>query len=228
MLKNIYSIPYWRYSFVPKNHPYGRFSQGITMQNFNQKLSCVLNSLVFSIFLGILLTPFSVFGENKVSETEYTIGLGDTIEIHVWQEADLSRSVMVRLDGRVSLPLLGDVKVANKTISQLTIELDKLYGKIITEPAITVILTESKSRRYYILGQIQTPGEFPLDTPITVLQAIARSGGFLEWAKTGNISVIRRNKQEEVILKFDYDDVVKGKKLDQNIDIVPGDTIIVP
>ncbi len=198
------------------------------MQKKSSNLSYAIYSLLFSIFIGIQTVPFSAFGAAPNDETEYTIGLGDTIEIHVWQEADLSRSVTVRLDGRVSLPLLGDVKAANKTISQFTIELDKLYSKIINEPAVTVILTESRSRRYYILGQIQTPGEFPLDTPITILQAIARSGGFLEWAKTGNISVIRRSQQGEVILKFDYDDVVKGKKLAQNINILPGDTIIVP
>jgi len=198
------------------------------MQTPFKKLTGPCSFLVISILFIFFIIPNTVFGEEQSPGTEYTIGLGDTIEIHVWQEADLSRSVMVRLDGRVSLPLLGDVEVAHKTINQLTIELDKLYSNIITEPAVTVILTESRSRRYYILGQIQTPGEFSLDTPITVLQAIARSGGFQEWAKTGNISIIRRSPQGEVIHKFDYDDVVKGKKLKQNIDILPGDTIIVP
>ena len=160
---------------------------------------------------------------------EYTLGQGDVIDVHVWKEPDLSRpNVIVRLDGRISLPLLGDVEAKGRTIEDLTRELEKRYSKIIDEPAVTVMLTESKSRRYYILGQVKNAGEFPLDTPITVLQAIARSGGFLEWAKTGNISIIRKGKKGDEIKKFDFDAVVKGKDLDQNLAVVPGDTIIVP
>ena len=90
------------------------------------------------------------------------------------------------------------------------------------------MLQESRSRRYYILGQVTNAGEFPLDTPITVLQAIARSGGFRELAKTDNIAVIRRANNQEKILKFDYDALVKGKDVTQNLAIAPGDTIVVP
>ncbi len=178
--------------------------------------------------LCVLSFPFSALAEPATGSPEYTIGLGDAIEVHVWREAELSRAVTVRLDGRISLPLLGDVPAAGKTINALTAQLEQLYGKIIAEPAVTVMLQESRSRRYYILGQVASPGEFPLDTPITVLQAIARSGGFLEWAKTDNISVLRRIGGNEKILKFDYDALVKGKDVATNIAIAPGDTIVVP
>ncbi len=164
----------------------------------------------------------------ETTTPEYTIGLGDAIEVHIWKEAELSRPATVRLDGRISLPLLGDLEAAGKTIPNLTAELEKRYSKIIAEPAVTVMLQESRSRRYYILGQVTNAGEFPLDTPITVLQAIARSGGFREWAKTDNIAVVRRVGGQEKILKFDYDALVKGKDVNQNLAIAPGDTIVVP
>ena len=160
---------------------------------------------------------------------DYIIGPGDILEVQVWKEPDLSRNpVPVRIDGRISLPLLGDVDAAGKTIKELTTVLGKKYGEVVTEPAVSVMLIESRSWRYYIVGQITQPGEFNLDYPITLLQAIARSGGFLEWAKKSDIKVIRRKANNEEILQFDYEALVKGTNLHQNILIAPGDTIIVP
>ncbi|OIP46940.1 MAG: sugar ABC transporter substrate-binding protein [Deltaproteobacteria bacterium CG23_combo_of_CG06-09_8_20_14_all_60_8] len=188
---------------------------------------CNLGALLLLALLCAMLPPLAARAEDT-PVPEYTIGLGDAIEVHIWKEPELSRPVTVRLDGRISLPLLGDLEAAGKTFPNLTAELEKRYSKIIAEPAVTVMLQESRSRRYYILGQVTNAGEFPLDTPITVLQAIARSGGFREWAKTDNIAVIRRANNQEKILKFDYDALVKGKDVTQNLAIAPGDTIVVP
>jgi polysaccharide export outer membrane protein len=174
------------------------------------------------------MCPTSTTLAEETAPPEYTIGLGDALEVHIWKEPELSRPVTVRLDGRISLPLLGDLQAAGMTIPNLTTELEKRYSKIIAEPAVTVMLQESRSRRYYVLGQVANAGEFPLDTPITVLQAIARCGGFREWAKTDNIAVIRRMDGQEKILKFNYDALVKGKDVTQNLAIAPGDTIVVP
>ena len=163
------------------------------------------------------------------SNFDYIIGLGDILEIQVWKEPDLSRvPVPVRIDGRISLPLLGDVDAAGKSIKELTMFMEKKYSEVVTEPAVSVMLIESRSWRYYIVGEIASPGEYNLDYPLTVLQVIARSGGFREWAKKSKISIIRRESGKEVILPFDYDSLVKGQNLDQNIYITPGDTIIVP
>ena len=161
-------------------------------------------------------------------ESDYKIGIGDVIEIQVWHEPDLSRTLAVRLDGRVSLPLVGDVDTAGKTTSELDEYLERKFSEVVTEPAVSVILIESRSRRYYVVGQVMQPGEFPIDHPITLLQAIARSGGFQEWAKRDDIKVVRRDGGKEKLLEFDYDAFVNGKSLNQNLVIAPGDTIIVP
>lgn len=168
--------------------------------------------------------------QNKqpVEASEYVIGLGDQLQIMVWKEPELSHSTFVRIDGRISLPLVGDVFAAGKTIKEFRGELEGLLGQIVAEPAVSVMLLQSKSWRYYILGQIKQPGEFPIDYPITLLQAIARSGGFMEWAKKDEIKIIRRTDDKEIIVKFNYDSLVKGDNLAQNIILQPGDTVIVP
>jgi polysaccharide export outer membrane protein len=153
---------------------------------------------------------------NSPRDFDYIIGLGDILEVQVWKEPDLSRlPVPVRIDGRISLPLLGDVEAAGKSIKELTLFMEKKYSEVVTEPAVSVMLIESR-------------GEYNLDYPLTVLQVIARSGGFREWAKKSKISIIRRKSGKEVILPFDYDSLVKGQHLEENIYISPGDTIIVP
>ncbi len=196
-------------------------------------------SKALALFLGILLL-FSAFGFSAAADSknnqakpapgneEYIIGLGDILEINVWKEAELSRIVTVRLDGRISLPLLGDVDASGKSPRVLTAFLEKEFGKIIAEPAVSVMLQESRSRRYYMVGQVNTPGEFAIDYPVTILQALARGGGFLEWAKTSNIIIVRQSVDGEMLLPFDYNDFIKGKNQHANILIAPGDTIIVP
>jgi len=161
-------------------------------------------------------------------QSEYVIGLGDQLQIMVWKEPELTQAMSVRIDGRISLPLVGDVQAAGKTIRDLKKVLEEKYGAVIAEPAVSVMLVQSKSWRYYIIGQIKQPGEFPIDFPITVLQAIARSGGFLEWAKTDRISIIRHEGGQETIVPFNYQALVNGQNLQQNALVKPGDTIIIP
>ncbi|MEW6519964.1 MAG: polysaccharide biosynthesis/export family protein [Thermodesulfobacteriota bacterium] len=162
------------------------------------------------------------------AEKNYLIGVGDVLEVQVWQEPDLSRTVTVRLDGKISLPLTGDVQAAGKTTGELDQFLEEKIADLVTEPAVSVMLVENRSRRYYVVGQVGQPGEFPIEFPLTILQAIARSGGFQEWAKREEIKVVRRTGGKEEFLNFDYDGFTKGKNLEQNVLIVPGDTIIVP
>lgn len=173
--------------------------------------------------------PFIVRAEQSTdSEKDYLIGVGDVLEVQVWQEPDLSRTVTVRLDGKISLPLAGDLQAAGKTTSELDQFLEKKISDLVTEPAVSVMLVENRSRRYYVVGQVGQPGEFPIEFPLTILQAIARSGGFQEWAKREEIKVVRRKGGKEEFLSFDYDAFIKGKNLQQNVLIAPGDTVIVP
>ncbi len=188
--------------------------------------------LHFFVSLAVLVAtvwPLGVKADPAAeAEKDYLIGVGDVLEVQVWQEPDLSRTVKVRLDGKISLPLAGDVQAAGKTTGELDQFLEKKIADLVTEPAVSVMLVENRSRRYYVVGQVGQPGEFPIEFPLTILQAIARSGGFQEWAKREEIKVVRRQGGKEEFLNFDYDDFTKGKNLQQNVLIVPGDTIIVP
>ncbi|MBU0728538.1 MAG: polysaccharide export protein [Proteobacteria bacterium] len=165
----------------------------------------------------------------KISDkSSYIIGLADRLEVQVWKEESLSRMVTVRIDGRISLPLVGDVDAAGRSLEGLTEVLKEKLSKVVSEPAVTVILIESRGQRYYVVGKINQPGEFTIDFPLTILQAIARSGGFLEWAERDDVVVVRRENGKETFLRFDYDAFIKGKNPGQNILIKPGDTILVP
>jgi polysaccharide export outer membrane protein len=179
-------------------------------------------------FLTFSLPAVLMADQTADMEQDYLLGVGDVLEVQVWKEPDLSRTVKVRLDGKISLPLTGDVQAAGKTPSELEKFLAKKISELVTEPAVSVILVENRSRRYYIVGQVGQPGEFPIEFPLTILQAIARSGGFQEWAKKEEIKVVRREGGKEEFFTFDYDAFVKGKNLQQNIIIAPGDTVIVP
>lgn len=183
-------------------------------------------------FVLIVLAGNVSAGQDVTSATEtqaeYVIGLGDQLQIMVWKEPELTQAMSVRIDGRISLPLIGDVEAAGKTIRDLKKILEVKYATVIAEPAVSVMLVQSKSWRYYIIGKVAQPGEFPIDFPITVLQAIAKSGGFQEWAKTDKISIVRREGGRETISSFNYEALVNGQNLEQNALVKPGDTIIIP
>ena len=166
--------------------------------------------------------------ESSSEDVVYKIGTGDIIEVQVWKEEELSRILAVRIDGRISLPLVGDVVAAGKSTGELALDLEKQFSRLIGEPEVSVMLTENRSQRYYIMGQIGTPGEFAIDYPITVMQAIARSGGFQEWAEKSKIKVLRRENGREKMIIFNYESFMKGRFPEMNILIMPGDTIIVP
>ncbi len=185
-------------------------------------------SVVFAVFLVAFQPAILPAGQSAETEKDYLIGIGDVLEVQVWHEPDLSRTLTVRLDGKISLPLAGDVEAVGQSTSDLDQFLEKHFADLVTEPSVSVILLESRSRRYYVIGQIGQPGEFPIDFPLTILQAVARSGGFLEWAKKDEIKVIRRINGRDEFLSFNYETFVSGKNLKQNVLIAPGDTIIVP
>lgn len=192
--------------------------------------------LFFSVLLVSLILSSQVYGAERPDSTkkssesdfEYTIGLGDVLEVIVWKEEDISKQVAVRLDGRISLPLLGDVDAVGKTLTELAADLKAKLSELIAEPSVSVMLAQSRSWRYYVIGQIKQPGEFSIDYPITVIQALAKSGGFLEWAKKDEIKIVRKVSGKDTLLDFDYDDFVKGKDIKQNVVVMPEDVIVVP
>lgn len=168
------------------------------------------------------------WGAKKETMPSYKVGIGDQLEIQVWHEDELSRkAVTVRLDGYITLPLIGDVMADGRTTSAIAKIVTKKLTDYVSEPSVTVILVANRSRTYYLIGKVAHPGEFPITHALTVLQAIARAGGFQEWAKKDDVKVVRRQQGQDTILKFDYGDIVDGK-VGGNFLVKPGDTIIVP
>lgn len=165
----------------------------------------------------------------KPHDDSFILGADDVVAVSVWKEPDISRSVPVRSDGKISLPLVGEVQASGQTPRQLEVEIAKRLQNYISEPDVTVIVTEMKSQKFNILGQVAKPGSYRLSSPLTVLDAIALAGGFRDFAKQKSIYVLRQHANgTQTRLPFNYKDVVKGKNPEQNVQLVPHDTIVVP
>jgi polysaccharide export outer membrane protein len=165
---------------------------------------------------------------NGVSEDEYKIGAQDVLRVDVWKETELTRTVPVRPDGKISLPLLNDVQAAGLTPSQLAGVLTEGLKKFINAPQVTVTVSEINSRRVYVTGEVAHAGAFPLLPNMTVLQALSSSGGFSQFAKTKAIYVLRNEDGKQVKHPFNYKEVLAGRNQEQNIELLPGDVIVVP
>ncbi|MBI1749159.1 MAG: polysaccharide biosynthesis/export family protein [Acidobacteria bacterium] len=158
----------------------------------------------------------------------YVIGAEDQLSISVWKEPDITRLVPVRPDGKISLPLINDVQAAGLTPMQLAMSVSEKLKKFISDPQVTVIVTGINSRRYYIVGEMNRAGAFPLLPNMTVLQALSSAGGFTQFANMKGIYVLRIENGKSVKLPFNYKEVIKGSRPEQNIILKPGDTIVVP
>lgn len=158
----------------------------------------------------------------------YVIGAEDVLTVVFWWDKEMSAEVVVRPDGRISLPLLNDVRAAGYTPEQLKAELEKQAAKFLADPNATVVVKEINSRKVFVTGQVAKPGSYPLIGEMNVLQLLAHVGGLLEYADAKNIVILRNENGREQRFKFNYKDVVKGKNVQQNIALKPGDTVVVP
>ncbi len=161
-------------------------------------------------------------------DTAYEIGAEDQLNISVWNEPNVTRTVPVRPDGKISLPLINDVQAAGLTPMQLAMSISEKLKKFIADPQVTVIVTGINSRRYYIVGEMNRAGAFPLLPNMTVLQALSSAGGFTQFANQKSIYVLRILEGKSVKFLFNYKEVIKGNHPEQNIVLKPGDTIVVP
>lgn len=161
---------------------------------------------------------------------EYVIGPEDVLSINFWRETEMTRDdVAVRPDGRITLPLIGDVAAAGVTPEQLKVEIEKAAtAKFLKDPVVTVTVRQINSRKVFITGQVATPNAYPLARDLTVLQLITLAGGVTEYADKKNVTVLRVENGQQRSYKFNYNDVAKGKNLKQNIVLRPGDTVVVP
>ena len=171
-------------------------------------------------------TPPAV-GATAALPPGYLIGADDVLGVLFWREKDISGDVIVRPDGKITLPLLNDVQAAGLTTDQLRAALTEAAAKYVEDPNVTVVVRQINSRRVFITGQINKPGPYPLSPGLTVMQLIAVAGGLTEFADSKNILIMRTENGKPMAHRFNYKEVLEGKKLQQNIELKPGDTVAV-
>ena len=159
---------------------------------------------------------------------DYVIGSGDVLAVVFWRQPDMSAEVVVRPDGRISIPLLNEVEVKGLTPEQLRVNLTAEAQKYVQDPNVTVVVKQINSRRVYITGQVARPGPYALTTSMTVLQLLSTAGGLLEYADEKNITIMRTVNGKTTNFNFNYKDILNRKNLKQNIELKPDDTVIVP
>ena len=159
---------------------------------------------------------------------DYVIGPEDVLNVLFWRDKDMTADVAVRPDGMITLPLVNDIHAAGLTPEQLRAKITELASKLMEDPTVTVVVKSINSRKVFITGLVSKPGGYPLTAPISVMQLISMAGGVHEFADTKNITIIRVEGGQQVAYPFNYKDVVRRKNLKQNIELKPGDTVIVP
>jgi len=159
---------------------------------------------------------------------DYVIGPDDVLDIIYWRDKEMSAEVAVRPDGRITLPLLNDVQASGLTPEQLRANVTTAAAKFVEDPNVTVVVKTINSRKVFVMGQVAKPGPYPLSGPTTVMQALSMAGGLHEFADSKNILVMRTENGRPIAHRFNYKDVLKRKNLKQNIELKPGDTIVVP
>jgi polysaccharide export outer membrane protein len=161
-------------------------------------------------------------------DPNYTVKPGDMLSISVWKEPDLQKETLVRPDGAFSFPLVGEVDAKGKTVADLNKTISTRLAKFISDPVVTVSIQEIKGNKVYVIGQVNKPGEFIMNPSVDVMQALSMAGGTTAFASLADIVVLRRTPAGKQSLPFRYNDVVKGRKTDQNIDLQAGDVVVVP
>jgi polysaccharide biosynthesis/export protein len=167
-------------------------------------------------------------GVAVVTAPDYVIGAFDHLSIVFWGENELSANAIVRPDGKISLPLLNDVQASGLTPDQLRQRVIEEAKRYVTDPNATIVVTAINSRKVFITGEVEKPGEFPLTGPMTVLQLIATAGGVKEYADKEKIVILRTENGKERGLRFNYKDVIAQRNMQQNVLLKPGDTVVVP
>jgi polysaccharide export outer membrane protein len=183
-----------------------------------------------AVCLGVLLGPPLVAQEpaaiEEADEQPYRIGPGDQLELFVWKEPDLTRQLLVRTDGMVTVPLIGDVEAGGFTTSDVATSIEERLGQYVNSPNVTVGLKTGQSAQFFVVGKVSKPGAYPLDKPTNFLQALALAGGFVEFAKTDRVLIYREG--ESKVHTVNYEKLEDGEDPSENIPLYPGDTVLVP
>ncbi len=158
----------------------------------------------------------------------YTVNPGDVLEISVWKEEDLQKQAMVRPDGYFSFPLTGDIRAEGRTIEDVRREVGNRVARFVPDPVVSVAVMEPRGSKVYVIGQVNRPGEFPINRFVDVIQALSMAGGTTPFAQLDSIKILRREGTTQQAISFSYSDVAAGRRLQQNIVLKPGDTVLVP
>jgi len=159
---------------------------------------------------------------------KYRLGPEDIIEVSVWKEPELTKQLVVRPDGRISYPLIGEIPAAGKTVKDIQEDISHKLEKFVTDASVTVILLKPQYYKFYVTGRVNKPGEFLVGRPTSVLQAIAMAGGLTPFASPRSIKIVRKEGGQDRVFPFNYKDVSKGLMLTQDIILQPGDVVVVP
>jgi polysaccharide export outer membrane protein len=180
--------------------------------------------------LGAYLPSRAADSEPKATsdKASYKVQPGDLLEIFVWKEKDLQREVIVRPDGGLSFPLVGDLEAAGKSVAEIRDELTKQLREYVSNPTVSVSVKQAQGYKIYVMGQVNRPGEFTAVRPVDVVQALSMAGGLNPFASANSIKVLRRENGVEKSIPFKYGQVESGRQLEQNIILQGGDVVVVP
>ncbi len=185
---------------------------------------------VVNTFVAVLLTIFVIFPSQVQANTdEFVVLPGDVLQITVWKEEGMDREVQVLSDGTITFPLVGTVVVENKTPSEVQLQIKELLTSVIPAASVTVSVNAPLGHKASILGQVQKPGEFVMSTNIGVMQLISQAGGLTPYADKDKITIIRRTLEgKKIIIEFPYKNISRGRDLEKDINLEPGDVVFVP
>jgi polysaccharide export outer membrane protein len=186
--------------------------------------------LIITLFLSFVsLQAFAAdTKQNTQTQSEYLIGPGDVLMVSIWKDESLTREVVVLPDGTISFPLIGVIKAEDKTLAELKTEIEKRIKKYVPDPVLWISVRSMNSANIYILGRVNNPGRFLLNSRVNVLQGLAIAGGLTPFANNNDIKIFRTEESGTKLIRFRYNDVIKGENLEENITLKRGDVIIVP
>lgn len=187
-----------------------------------------LIAAVFGLIVLMASSPGTGTAETQTGDDVYLIGPGDILDISVWKDESLTRTVVVRPDGFISFPLIGNIRAAERTASELKSEIEKKLERYVPGVTLSLEIREVRSLVVYVIGRVNNPGRFLLTTDINVLQALATAGGLNPFANRNDIKIFRQGSDETTIFPFQYDQVIEGKRLEQNIYLKRGDVVVIP
>jgi len=215
----------WNLNYI--NHLNSRISA------FSRMSPCANSALAIATLLlvaglGLLAMESATAQDAGKPREPYTINPGDLLEISVWKEPDLQREVLVRPDGAFSFPLSGDIVAVGRTVEAVRQELTARLGTYIPDLVVTVTIAEIGGTKIYVIGQVNTPGQFVVNPKVDVIQALSIAGGMTPFAELNDIKILRRRNGKQTILPFRYNDFVRGRDLEQNVILEVGDVVLVP